>query len=133
MCVCVCVCVYTHTHTHTHTQEKLAKAHEQLIETLKEELQAGAVSLEKSKKLVGTFNETGQVGLSLVREAGETKMCEIRAHMAKIRQILDDKEKIALETVENEMKRRLAVLHSEVSVYGTVVPDLGGKKFSKVL
>ena len=73
------------------------------------------------------------MGLKLVREAGETKMCEIRAHMAKIRQILDDKEKIALETVENEMKRRLTVLHSEVNVYATVVPDLGGNKFSKVL
>ena len=73
------------------------------------------------------------MGLKLVREAGETKMCEIRAHMAKIRQILDDKEKIALETVENEMKRRLTVLHSEVNVYATVVPDLGGNKFSRVL
>ena len=44
---------------------------------------------------------------------------------AKIRQILDDKEKIALDTVENEMKRRLGVLNSEVNMYGTVVPDLG--------
>lgn len=105
-------------------QEKLAKAHQQLIETLKEELQAGALSLEKSKKLVGTFNETGAAGLKLVREAGETKMNEIRAHMAKIRQILDDKEKIALDTVEIEMKRRLGVLNSEVNAYGTVVPDL---------
>ena len=30
---------------------------------------------------MGTFNETGAVGLKLVREAGETKMSEIRAHM----------------------------------------------------
>jgi hypothetical protein len=44
--------------THTHTQEKklaqekLAKAHQQLIQTLVEELNAGHVSLDKSKKLV---------------------------------------------------------------------------------
>ena len=63
-------------------QEKLAKAHQQLIETLKEELGAGAVSLDKSKKLVSTFNDTGAAGLKLVRQAGETKMEEIRAHMA---------------------------------------------------
>jgi len=105
-------------------QEKLAKAHQQLIETLKEELGAGAVSLDKSKKLVSTFNDTGAAGLKLVRQAGETKMEEIRAHMAKIRQILDEKEKIALDTVEKEMKRRLGVLTAEVNVYGTVVPEL---------
>jgi len=43
---------------------------------------------------------------------------------AKIRQILDEKEKIALDTVEKEMKRRLGVLTAEVNVYGTVVPEL---------
>lgn len=40
-------------------QEKLAKAHQQLVQTLVEELTAGAVSLEKSKRLVSGFNETG--------------------------------------------------------------------------
>jgi hypothetical protein len=106
-------------------QEKLAKGQQQLMETLKEELQAGALSLEKQKKLVVTFNEAGNVGLKLVHEAGETKKTEILSHMSKIRQILDDKERIALETVENEMKRRLSVLSSEVNVYGNLMPDLG--------
>ena len=40
------------------------------------------MSLDKSKKLVSTFNDTGTAGLKLVRQAGETKMEEIRAHMA---------------------------------------------------
>jgi hypothetical protein len=106
-------------------QEKLAKGQQQLMETLKEELQAGALSLEKQKKLVVTFNEAGNVGLKLVHEAGETKKSEILSHMSKIRQILEDKEKIAIETVENEMKRRLSVLSSEVNVYGNLAPELG--------
>ena len=33
---------------------------------------------------MGTFNETGAAGLKLVREAGETKMNEIRAHMVRL-------------------------------------------------
>lgn len=105
-------------------QEKLAKAHQQLIQTLVEELTAGYTSLEKSKKLVAAFNESGTVGLKHVRDAGEAKMNEIRAHMAKIRQILDQKEQIALDTVEAEMKKRLGVLEAEVSTYSKVVPDL---------
>ena len=62
-------------------QEKLAKAHQQLVQTLVEELDAGKNSLDKSKKLVVGFNETGTSGLNLVRQAGEAKMNEIRQHM----------------------------------------------------
>jgi len=47
------------------------------------------VSLEKSKKLVSSFNDTATAGTTLVRQAGEAKINEIKAHMAKIRQILD--------------------------------------------
>ena len=58
------------------------------VQTLVQELNAGTISLEKSKNLVSSFNATGAKGLAVVREAGEAKMTEIRAHMAKIRQIL---------------------------------------------
>jgi len=105
-------------------QEKLAKAHQQLVLTLVEELTAGQVSLEKSKKLVSSFNDTATAGTTLVRQAGEAKINEIKAHMAKIRQILDQKEQIAISTVEADMKRRLAVLASETSSYCAVVPEL---------
>lgn len=47
------------------------------------------VSLEKSRKLVSSFNDTATAGTTLVRQAGEAKTNEIKAHMAKIRQILD--------------------------------------------
>jgi len=105
-------------------QEKLAKANQQLVQTLVEELTAGVVSLEKSKKLVSGFNETGAAGLKNIRQAGEAKMTEIRAHMAKIRQILDQKEQIALDTVENDMTKRLGVLSGEVGLFSSVVPEL---------
>jgi len=105
-------------------QEKLAKAHQQLVQTLVEELTAGQVSLEKSKKLVSSFNDTATAGSKLVRKAGDAKMNEIRAHMSKIRQILDQKEQIALDTVEADMKRRLGVLATETTSYGAVVPEL---------
>jgi len=107
-------------------QEKLAKAHQQLVQTLVEELDAGKNSLDKSKKLVVGFNETGTSGLNLVRQAGEAKMNEIRQHMAKIRQILDQKEQIALDTVEGEMKKRLGVLTTEVAMYSSIIPELDG-------
>jgi hypothetical protein len=51
-------------------QEKLAKAHQQLVQTLVEELSAGVVSLEKSKKLVSGFNDTGKHALRLPTPCG---------------------------------------------------------------
>lgn len=58
------------------------------------------------------------------RSEPKASACLQRQSQAKIRQILDQKEQIALDTVENDMKKRLGVLSSEVSLFSSVIPEL---------
>eukprot|EP00288_Rhodomonas_lens_P001549 CAMPEP_0177732868 /NCGR_PEP_ID=MMETSP0484_2-20121128/23358_1 /TAXON_ID=354590 /ORGANISM="Rhodomonas lens, Strain RHODO" /LENGTH=372 /DNA_ID=CAMNT_0019246165 /DNA_START=37 /DNA_END=1155 /DNA_ORIENTATION=- len=105
-------------------QEKLAKAHAQLVDTLKGELTQGLTALEKGKKHVASFSALGTKGLVQVKESGDAKVAEIRAHMAKIRAILDQKEQIAIAAVNENLNMRLATLESEVQGYKAISPDL---------
>ncbi|EKX31474.1 hypothetical protein GUITHDRAFT_166877 [Guillardia theta CCMP2712] len=105
-------------------QEKLAKAHSQFIDTLKSELNSGLVALNRSKTVVNAFQEQGSKGLVSIKAAGEAKITEIRSHMEKIRDILDQKEKIAIKAVTENMQQRIAVLEKEIARYGVVGPEL---------
>lgn len=49
-----------------------------------------------------------------VLNAWQAKITEIRSHMEKIRDILDQKEKIAIKAVTENMQQRIAVLEKEV-------------------
>lgn len=55
-------------------QEKLRRAHEQLVATLKGELEEGAATLIGSKKHVLELHDQGVAGLTTIRDAGNVKV-----------------------------------------------------------
>lgn len=106
------------------TQEKLAKAHSQLVETIKIELSEGVKALQKGLVQVNTFSEKGTAGLTNVKASGSAKITEIQAHMSKIRAILDQKESVAIAAVTENLTKRVAKLESEMQLYQQNQPRL---------
>jgi hypothetical protein len=104
--------------------EKLAKAHSQLVNTMKQELTEALAALDRGKKIVAAFVEQGTSGLARIKEAGTAKMTEIKAHMAKIRQILDQKEQVALDSISANMQQRVKQLDTEMLAYNKVGPEI---------
>mmetsp|Transcript_8280 Transcript_8280/g.18382 ORF Transcript_8280/g.18382 Transcript_8280/m.18382 type:complete len:379 (+) Transcript_8280:152-1288(+) len=103
---------------------KLAKAHSQLVNTMKQELTEALVALDKAKKHVAVFVEQGAAGLLKIKEAGNAKMTEIKAHMSKIRQILEGKESVALESINTNMAQRVKTLETEMAIYNKISPEI---------
>jgi len=106
------------------TQEKLAKAHSQLVETIKIELTEGVKALQKGLTQVNLFSEKGATGLTAVNASGHAKIAEIQLHMSKIRAILDQKESVAIAAVNDNLSKRVARLESEMALYQQNQPRL---------
>ena len=96
----------------------------QLVNTMKQELTEALAALDRGKKIVAAFVEQGTSGLARIKEAGTAKMTEIKAHMAKIRQILDQKEQVALDSISANMQQRVKQLDTEMLAYNKVGPEI---------